>query len=56
MTTDLATTLTARDRAVLATLASGRGALVGDRILVDGVPLADQFVVMRLRDAGLLEA
>lgn len=49
-------TLSARDRAVLAAIASGRGTVVGGRILVDGLPLADQLVAARLRAAGLLDA
>ena len=52
MTTDL----TPRDRAVLAAMAAGRGIVVNDRILVDGLPLADQFVAARLVAAGLLDA
>lgn len=51
MTTDL----TPRDRAVLAALAAGRGVVVGGRILIDGLPLADQFVAARLGAAGLLD-
>ncbi|GAA4828992.1 hypothetical protein GCM10023201_15470 [Actinomycetospora corticicola] len=51
-----AAALPARDRAVLAALAAGRGTVVGDRIIVDGLPLADQFVAARLRAAGLLDA
>lgn len=52
MTTDL----TPRDRAVLAAMAAGRGIVVNDRILIDGLPLADQFVAARLVAAGLLDA
>ncbi|MCD2188201.1 hypothetical protein [Actinomycetospora soli] len=58
MTTTLApaAALSARDRAVLAAIAAGRGTVVAGRILVDGLPLADQFVAARLRAAGLLDA
>ncbi|WP_433803617.1 hypothetical protein [Actinomycetospora sp. CA-084318] len=51
-----AAALSARDRAVLAAIAAGRGTVVAGRILVDGLPLADQFVAARLRAAGLLHA
>ncbi|MEJ2870570.1 hypothetical protein WCD74_22585 [Actinomycetospora sp. OC33-EN08] len=50
----MSTDITPRDRAVLAALAAGRGTIVAGRILIDGVPLADQFVAARLRAAGLL--
>lgn len=50
MTTDL----TPREHAVLAAIAAGRGVVLGGRILIDGLPLADQFVAARLVAAGLL--
>jgi hypothetical protein len=46
--------LSHRDRAVLAAVAAGRGTVVAGRLLVDGLPCADQFVAARLRAAGLL--
>ena len=46
--------LSRRDRAVLAAVAAGRGTVVAGRLLVDGLPCADQFVAARLRAAGLL--
>ncbi len=55
-TAPAAAALSPRDRAVLAAIAAGRGAVVAGRILVDGLPLADQFVAARLRAAGLLDA
>jgi hypothetical protein len=45
-----------RDRAVLAAVAAGRGTVVAGRLLIDGLPCADQFVAARLRAAGLLAA
>jgi hypothetical protein len=52
MTTDLSP----RERAVLAAIAAGRGAVLGGRIVIDGLPLADQFVLARLVAAGILDA
>lgn len=46
--------LSRRDRAVLAAVAAGRGTVVAGRLLIDGLPCADQFVAARLRAAGLL--
>jgi hypothetical protein len=48
--------LSRRDRAVLAAVAAGRGTVVAGRLLIDGLPCADQFVAARLRAAGLLAA
>ena len=48
--------LSRRDRAVLAAVAAGRGTVVAGRLLIDGLPCADQFVAARLRGAGLLAA
>jgi hypothetical protein len=48
--------LSRRDRAVLAAVAAGRGTVVTGRLLIDGLPCADQFVAARLRAAGLLAA
>jgi hypothetical protein len=49
-------TLSRRDRAVLAAVAAGRGTVTAGRLLIDGLPCADQFVAARLRAAGVLEA
>jgi hypothetical protein len=46
--------LSRRDRAVLAAVAAGRGTVVAGRLLIDGLPCADQFIAARLRAAGLL--
>jgi hypothetical protein len=46
--------LSRRDRAVLAAVAAGRGSVVAGRLLIDGLPCADQFVAARLRAGGLL--
>jgi hypothetical protein len=46
--------LSRRDRAVLAAVAAGRGTVTGGRLLIDGLPCADQFVAARLRAAGVL--
>lgn len=51
-----AATLSHRDRAVLAAVAAGRGTVTAGRLLIDGLPCADQFVAARLRAAGVLEA
>jgi hypothetical protein len=48
--------LSRRDRAVLAAVAAGRGTVVAGRLLIDGLPCADQFVAARLHAAGLLAA
>ncbi len=48
--------LSRRDRAVLAAVAAGRGTVVAGRLLIDGLPCADQFVAARLRAADLLAA
>jgi hypothetical protein len=48
--------LSRRDRAVLAAVAAGRGVVVAGRLLIDGLPCADQFVAARMRAAGLLAA
>ncbi|NMO90659.1 hypothetical protein [Actinomycetospora sp. TBRC 11914] len=53
-TTTSAAELTRRDRAVLVAVAAGRGTVVSGRLLIDGLPCADQFVAARLRAAGLL--
>ena len=53
-TTSTADQLSRRDRAVLAAVAAGRGTVVGGRLLIDGLPCADQFVAARLRAADLL--
>ncbi|MCD2196697.1 hypothetical protein LQ327_25325 [Actinomycetospora endophytica] len=47
--------LSRRDRAVLAAVAAGRGTVTAGRLLIDGLPCADQFVAARLRAAGVLE-
>ena len=50
-------TLSHRDRSVLRAVAAGRCGQPGPGFLtVDGVALADQFVGLRLRDAGLITA
>lgn len=46
--------LSRRDRAVLAAVAAGRGTVDAGRLLIDGLPCADQFLAARLRAAGLL--
>ena len=46
--------LSRRDHAVLAAVAAGRGTVTAGRLLIDGLPCADQFVAARLRAAGLL--
>jgi hypothetical protein len=46
--------LSRRDRAVLAAVAAGRGTVTGGRLLIDGLPCADQFVAARLRAVGVL--
>jgi hypothetical protein len=48
--------LSRRDRAVLAAVAAGRGTVTAGRLLIDGLPCADQFVAARLRAAGVLDA
>jgi hypothetical protein len=53
-TTTAAEQLSRRDRAVLAAVAAGRGTITSGRLLIDGLPCADQFVAARLRAAGLL--
>ncbi len=53
-TTSTLDRLSRRDRAVLAAVTAGRGTVVAGRLLIDGLPCADQFVAARLRAAGLL--
>ena len=50
------TTLSHRDRAVLRAVAAGRCVVSGPnaRLTVDGLCCADQFVGVRLTDAGLI--
>ena len=55
-TTSTLDQLSRRDRAVLAAVAAGRGTVVAGRLLIDGLPCADQFVAARMRAAGLLAA
>jgi hypothetical protein len=55
-TTSTLDQLNRRDRAVLAAVAAGRGVVVAGRLLIDGLPCADQFVAARMRAAGLLAA
>ncbi len=46
--------LSRRDRAVLAAVAAGRGAVSAGGLLIDGLRCADQFALARLAGSGLL--
>ena len=50
------TPISRRDRAVLAAVAAGRAVVEAGALLIDGRYSADQFALVRLAHAGLLDS